>query len=62
MMVETDFDPEAKGAAPASLIGVLPDAPLAMPKQRLDRTAPVGRGLWTALLRPFFARTGRSEG
>ncbi len=40
-------------------IGALPDAPLAMPKQRLEPVGEVGSGLISALLRPFAARASR---
>jgi hypothetical protein len=53
---------EVQVALTDAQIGAPPDAPLAMPKQRLDRPVPSGRGIWAALLRPFLARTGRSEG
>lgn len=61
-MIGTDFSHEVQVSAAVSQIGKLPDAPLAMPKQRLDRAVPPGRGVLIALLRPFFARAGRSEG
>jgi hypothetical protein len=53
---------DADRQAAVATVGALPDAPLAMPKQRLEGASPLGRGVWAALIRPLFARTGRSEG
>jgi hypothetical protein len=53
---------QTQAAAPVAVIGALPDAPLAMPKQRLDGADPLGRAVWAALIRPLLVRTGRSEG
>jgi hypothetical protein len=61
MTTSTEHAPGAQAVAPVAAIGALPDAPLAMPKQRLDASPP-GRGVWAALIRSLFARTGRSEG
>jgi hypothetical protein len=41
--------------------GALPEAPLAMPKQRLERPAP-WLGSWAAVWRGLGAAAGRSEG
>jgi hypothetical protein len=62
MSAGTNGASEVQPAVTAAQIGALPDAPLAMPKQRLDHPALSGRGIWAALLRPFLARAGRSEG
>lgn len=56
------LEPDTGVQAGAAVTGALPDAPLAMPKQRLERASPFGHGVRAALIRPFFARTGRSEG
>jgi hypothetical protein len=62
MNVGSDFVSEAQVTAQVALIGALPDAPLAMPKQRLEPRVPLGRRLQASLIWPFPARTGRSEG
>jgi hypothetical protein len=62
MRTAAQGDPEAKLALAVARIGALPDAPLAMPKQRLDRPALSARSILAALLRPLLARTRRSEG
>jgi hypothetical protein len=53
--------PEAQLALTDVQIGGPPEAPLAMPKQRLDRPALSG-GIRALLQRLFLARPGRSEG
>ena len=62
MIAGAEMSPEAQVAGPVVQIDALPDAPLAMPKQRLDGLAPPGGGVRAALQRLLFARPGRSEG
>ncbi len=61
MSVGTDGAPGVPFALTNAQVGALPDAPLAMPKQRLDHPALSG-GILALLLRPFLTRTGRTEG
>jgi hypothetical protein len=62
MTAVTDLHAEPGFAGPPEETGALPDAPLAMPKQRLEPERPQAFGLLTGMLRPFFARAGRSRG
>lgn len=62
MIAVKSFAPASGVEVPPQSIGALPDAPLAMPKQRLEADRPFGLRLVGGLLRPLFARTGRSGG
>jgi hypothetical protein len=62
MIAVKSFVPEAGAEMPPQDIGALPDAPLAMPKQRLEADRPSALRLMGGLVRPLFARTGRSRG